>query len=428
MKTYNYADLSEEARANACKRPKMDFESVFSIITPIIDDVEQRGDEALREYTQKFDNAELEAVHLEPGTMQITLEERTKRAIDTAYQNIRKFHEAQQPPSVTVRTMEGVECSQESRPIERVGLYVPGGTALLPSTALMLAVPAQIAGCKQVVLASPPNEEGGIAPEIIYIAQKCGVDLILKAGGAQAVAAMAFGTESVPKVDKIFGPGNQYVTAAKMLLQNHECMISIDMPAGPSEVLVIADQTANPKYVAADLLSQAEHGEDSQVVVVATKGFPFAQLEDELNKQMMTLPRKKQSEKALANGFVMAVDTLEEAFEFSNTYAPEHLILNCVDAASFKDRVQNAGSVFVGEWSPESVGDYASGTNHTLPTYGYARMYSGVSLDAFMKKVTFQELTKEGLKRISPTVQTLADLEGLEAHKQAVAKRMEDLQ
>jgi histidinol dehydrogenase len=315
-----------------------------------------------------------------------------------------------------------------TRPIERVGLYVPGGTAILPSSAMMLSIPAFIAGCSTKVLATPPREDGTVAPEIIYIAQKAEVDQILLAGGAQAVAAMAFGTESVSKVDKIFGPGNQYVTAAKMILQNSEAQISIDMPAGPSEVLVIADAQANPAYVAADLLSQAEHGKDSQVVLVATEGFDLDLLNNELASQLEALPRKEITRLALENSYSLIVRSLDEAFGFSNRYAPEHLIVNVEDAESHVEKIINAGSVFLGQLTPESVGDYASGTNHTLPTYGYAKMYSGVNLAAYQKSVTMQSLNEEGLKNIGPAVEKLAELEELQAHKNAVSLRLKNIE
>jgi histidinol dehydrogenase len=314
------------------------------------------------------------------------------------------------------------------RPIERVGLYVPGGTAILPSTAMMLCIPAMIAGCKEIVLASPPSKNGKLAPEIVYIARKAGVSKILLAGGAQAVAAMALGTETVPKVDKIFGPGNQYVTAAKMILQNSEARISIDMPAGPSEVLVIADASAKAAFVAADLLSQAEHGADSQVVLVAIKGFDLEELQSELQKQLDALPRKEMATAALQNSYTLEVGSIDEAFSFSNDYAPEHLIVNMEDAAAHTGLIENAGSVFLGAFTPESVGDYASGTNHTLPTYGYARMYSGVNLSSFLKSITMQELTEEGLKNVGPAVEILASAEGLQAHKNAVSLRLNELE
>jgi histidinol dehydrogenase len=427
MKTYTYSKLKPEEITRLLKRPKIDFTSIFQTVQPILDEVESEGDEAVKKFTQKFDGVELGSVTINPKGVEVSFAQEVKEAIDLAFDNIFRFHKAQFPHPIEVETMPGVRCMKVSRPIQRVGMYVPGGTAILPSTAMMLAIPAMIAGCTTKVLATPPRKDGSVAPEIIYIAQKAGIDTILLAGGAQAVAAMAFGTESVPKVDKIFGPGNQYVTAAKMILQNSEAQISIDMPAGPSEVLVIADKQANPVYVAADLLSQAEHGKDSQVVLVATKEFDLQGLESELEAQLDQLPRKEVAEQALNNSFTVMVDSLAEAFDFSNEYAPEHLIVNVEDAESHTDKVINAGSVFLGQLTPESVGDYASGTNHTLPTYGYARMYSGVNLAAFQKSVTMQILNEEGLRNIGPAVEKLAELEELQAHKNAVTLRLKDI-
>lgn len=427
MKTYQYLDLSTKKISELLKRPKIDFTSIFKTVQPIIDAVENDGDDAVKKYTSQFDAVNLDSIVLSPEEVEVTLDPEIKKAIDTAFDNIFRFHKAQFPEPLEVETMPGVRCMKVARPIERVGLYVPGGTAILPSTAMMLSIPAMIAGCTTKVLATPPRKDGAVAAEIIYIAQKASVDSILLAGGAQAVAAMALGTKSVPKVDKIFGPGNQYVTAAKMILQNSEAQISIDMPAGPSEVLVIADKQANPAYVAADLLSQAEHGKDSQVVLVALKGFDLESLESELDAQLSALPRREMAGKALENSFTVVVDSLDEAFDFSNKYAPEHLIVNVKDAESHTEKVINAGSVFLGQLTPESVGDYASGTNHTLPTYGYARMYSGVNLAAFQKSVTMQSLSEEGLKNIGPAVEKLADLEELQAHKNAVTLRLKDL-
>ncbi|MGN8224851.1 histidinol dehydrogenase [Gracilimonas sp. BCB1] len=428
MKTYRYSDLSFEELNALTKRPKIDFASIFETVQPIINEVEANGDGAVKKFTEKFDGVSLDVISINPTEQEVNLSNEIQDAIDTAFNNIYSFHKAQVQESLVVETMPGVRCMKVARPIERVGFYVPGGTAILPSTAMMLTIPAMIAGCTTKVLATPPRKDGTIAPEIIYIAQKAGVDTILKAGGAQAVAAMALGTESVPKVDKIFGPGNQYVTAAKMILQNSEAQISIDMPAGPSEVLIIADGQAKPAYVAADLLSQAEHGKDSQVVLVATTAFDMNKLENELESQLQELPRKDIAKEALINSFILTVDKLEQAFDFSNQYAPEHLIVNVEDAESHTEKIMNAGSVFLGQLTPESVGDYASGTNHTLPTYGYARMYSGVNLSAFQKSVTMQVLNKEGLKKLGPTVEKLADLEELQAHKNAVSIRLKDIQ
>lgn len=427
MKTYNYSELSQEEISGLLQRPKIDFTSIFQTVQPIIDAVENEGDAAVIRYTEHFDGVKLNEVTMDPGGIEVEIEASVKKAIDVAFNNISEFHKAQQTPDLHVETMPGVKCSKVSRPIQRVGLYVPGGTAILPSTAMMLSIPAMIAGCTTRVLATPPRKDGTVAPEIIYIAQKAGIDKILLAGGAQAVAAMAIGTETVPKVDKIFGPGNQYVTAAKMILQNSEAQISIDMPAGPSEVLVIADEQANSAIVAADLLSQAEHGSDSQVVLAATKEFDLNELERQLELQLNELPRKEMASGALQNSFTIVTNSLEDAFDFSNRYAPEHLIVNVNDAGSYVDEILNAGSVFLGQFTPESVGDYASGTNHTLPTYGYARMYSGVNLAAFQKSVTLQSLTKEGLKNVGPAVEKLAELEELQAHKNAVSIRLKEI-
>jgi histidinol dehydrogenase len=428
IRIYKYSDLTGNELESLLARPKIDFSEIFGIVQPIIDDIRQYGDSALRDYTFRFDNVHIGKLMFDvPAAETIDLPDRVKSAFNVACNNIRMFHLAQVSPHLRVETVTGVKCSRQTRPIGRVGLYVPGGTAVLPSTVLMLAVPAVLAGCSEIVLCTPPGKNGAVSPEVLYAASISGISRILLAGGAQAVAALSFGTESVPKVDKILGPGNQYVTAAKMLLQNSEAMVSIDMPAGPSEVLVIADRNANPAYVAADILSQAEHGADSQSVLVLAgvkSELPFL---DEINRQLAELPRREITEKALINSFVMQTDTIQEAIDFSNQYAPEHLILNIDRAGEYTPKITNAGSVFVGQWSPESVGDYASGTNHTLPTYGFARMYSGVSLDSFLKQITFQELTPEGLKVLGPHVEVMAETEGLTAHKNAVTIRLRDI-
>ncbi|KAJ9069335.1 trifunctional histidinol dehydrogenase [Entomophthora muscae] len=360
------------------------------------------------------------------------LSESTRHAIDVAHDNIYRFHLAQAEAEgiLEVETCPGVVCTRFSRPIQRVGLYIPGGTAILPSTALMLGIPAKVAGCEKIIFATPPGPGGKIAPEVVYVAHKVGATHIVKAGGAQAVAALAYGTISVPKVDKICGPGNQYVTCAKMLVQNDStAMVAIDMPAGPSEVLVIADKSSNPAFVASDLLSQAEHGPDSQSVLV-TVGLEESKVQailSEVEKQAKLLPRKDIVEKSLAHSFHLQVSTFAEAFAFSNDYAPEHLILQLDEPNRFLEEVQNAGSVFLGHYSPESCGDYASGTNHTLPTYGYARMYAGVSWSSFRKSITSQQLTPQGLQGLGPVVETLARVEGLEAHARAVSIRLDEL-
>lgn len=351
-----------------------------------------------------------------------------KDAIDTAYANVRKFHAAQiDGKALVVETTPGVTCSRFARPIARVGLYVPGGTAVLPSTALMLGVPAQVAGCEQIVIATPPRLDGSISPEVLYVAHLVGAHAILRAGGAQAVAALAYGTQTCPKVDKIFGPGNQWVTAAKMLVQNDtEALVSIDMPAGPSEVLVIADDDSHPAFVAADLLSQAEHGVDSQVVLVgaALSDAKLAAVEAEVDKQARALSRVDIVRESISRSLIIKTQSVQEALQFSNEYAPEHLILHLRDASTLVNRVKNAGSVFVGPYTPESCGDYASGTNHTLPTNGYARQFSGVNTQSFQKHITSQEITKEGLERLGPVVAILADCEGLQAHANAVRIRL----
>jgi histidinol dehydrogenase len=428
MKTYTYNSLSPEQIDHLTKRPKMDFAAVFNQVQPILDDVEKMGDEAIRAYTKKFDNVDPVTVAIDPSSVEVVLDKEIQEAIDRAMSNIFRFHREQVTCRIDVETMNGVVCSRVARPIQRVGLYIPGGTAPLPSTAMMLGIPAMIAGCETIVIATPPDEEGEIPSSILYIAQKIGAQAVVKAGGAQAIAGMAYGTESIPKVDKIFGPGNQYVTAAKMLLQNSEAMISIDMPAGPSEVLVIADKHADPDFIAADLLSQAEHGSDSQAVLVVTIDTDLEAIKQATEKQLKSLPRKDFAEKALEKSFILITDSTEQAMDFSNRYAPEHLIIHTTDADEIAEDVVNAGSVFIGQWTPESMGDYASGTNHTLPTYGYARMYSGVSLHSFQKFITMQKISEEGIRNLGPVVETLAGIEGLQAHKNAVSLRLRKLE
>lgn len=424
MKTYTYRDLSSSELEALCKRPRIQNRDLFSTVEPILADVAQRGDEAVKEYTRRFDGVSPTPLVVSPQDREVTLPIHLKEAIDQAYENIFLFHKEQLQPELVVETMPGVVCRRVARPIERVGLYIPGGTAPLPSTALMLGIPAQIAGCRTIVMATPPDKNGNIPDSILYIAQKTGVTAILKAGGAQAIAALAYGTQTVPKTDKIFGPGNQYVTTAKMLLQNSEAMVAIDMPAGPSEVLVIADGQADPDFVAADLLSQAEHGSDSQVVLVIPESMDPSAITSSLKKQLEALPRKKIAAEALEKSFILRVPDTRTAIGFSNLYAPEHLIINTADADHLTDHVSHAGSVFVGQWTPESMGDYASGTNHTLPTYGYARMYSGVSLQSFKNFITMQTISPAGLKKLGKTVEILAEEEGLHAHKNAVTLRL----
>ena len=431
------------------QRPAIRADAVLERVRPIVAAVRERGDSALLEYTERLDRVKLAAPVRRPPFQTAALPEATRAAIDVAYANILRFHSAQgrvgdahaarpDAPSAAwapggaadvldVETMPGVVCSRFPRAIERVGVYVPGGSAVLPSTALMLGVPAQVAGCGTIVIATPPRADGSIAPEVLYVADKVGAAAIVCAGGAQAVAALAYGTESVPKVDKIVGPGNQYVTTAKMLVQNDVgAQVSIDMPAGPSEVLVVADAHANPAFVASDLLSQAEHGPDSQVVLVgiALDDAQLAAIEAEVDVQARRLPRVDVVRQAVDKSVTMLVDTREDAIAWSNRYAPEHLILHTEAPEALVPLVTNAGSVFVGPWSPESCGDYASGTNHTLPTYGYARQYSGVSTATFQKHITAQTLDARGLQALGPHVVTLAECEGLEAHANAVRVRL----
>ncbi|XP_038987880.1 histidinol dehydrogenase, chloroplastic isoform X1 [Phoenix dactylifera] len=430
MKSYRLSELSHAEVEGLKARPRIDFTSIFSTVNPIVDDVRIRGDAAVIDYTAKFDKVVLDqVVEFVSNLPDPELDPDVREAFDVAYDNIYAFHVAQRVPEKHIEKMKGVRCKRIARCIGSVGLYVPGGTAVLPSTALMLSVPAQIAGCKTIVLATPPSHDGSVCKEVLYCAKKAGVTHVLKAGGAQAISAMAWGTASCPKVDKIFGPGNQYVTAAKMILQNSEAMVSIDMPAGPSEVLVIADKHANPVHVAADLLSQAEHGPDSQVVlVIVGHDVDLGAIEAELSKQCASLPRGEFASKALSHSFTVFAQDMTEAISFSNLYAPEHLIINVKDAERWESLIQNAGSVFLGQWTPESVGDYASGTNHVLPTYGYAKMYSGVSLNSFLKYFTVQSLTEEGLQRLGPHVAKMAEVEGLEAHKRAVTLRLQDIE
>ncbi|KAA8537069.1 hypothetical protein F0562_029547 [Nyssa sinensis] len=430
MKSYRLSELTQAEVDSLKARPRVDFSSIFHTVQPIVDDVHKRGDAAVKDYTARFDKVELDEIVENVNELpHPELDAAVREAFDVAYNNIYAFHAAQKSAERIVENMKGVKCKRVARSIASVGLYVPGGTAVLPSTALMLSVPAQIAGCKTVVLATPPSRDGSICKEVLYCAKKAGVTHILKAGGAQAISAMAWGTASCPKVEKIFGPGNQYVTAAKMILQNSEAMVSIDMPAGPSEVLVIADKYASPIHIAADLLSQAEHGPDSQVVlVIAGDGVDVRSIEEEINKQCESLPRGEYASKALSHSFTVFAHDMFEAISFSNLYAPEHLIINVKDAEKWESFIENAGSVFLGQWTPESVGDYASGTNHVLPTYGYARMYGGVSLDSFLKYMTVQSLTEEGLKKLGPYVATMAEVEGLEAHKRAVTLRLHDIE
>ncbi|KAJ3322303.1 trifunctional histidinol dehydrogenase [Boothiomyces sp. JEL0866] len=433
MKTYDVQSLSQEQVGKLLLRPIKNTDDIMERVKPIVDSVKAKGDAAIKELTAKFDKVNLESVVMKapfPASAMV-LDPKVKESIDLAYSNIEKFHAAQvETEPLVVETMKGVTCSRFARPIERVGLYVPGGTAILPSTTLMLGIPAKVAGCKEIVIATPPRADGTVTPEVVYVAHRVGASTILLAGGAQAVAAMAYGTETVPKVDKICGPGNQYVTAAKMVAQSDSsALVSIDMPAGPSELLVIADKSADPRYVISDLLSQAEHGVDSQVILIAVdfSDEQIAVYQKELFKQGTALPRAAIAEVAISHSYILNVKTIKEAIQFSNQYAPEHLILNIANAESVLEGISNAGSVFVGPYSAESCGDYASGTNHTLPTYGYSKMYSGVNTATFVKHITSQIITKEGLDRIGDAVTTLAHIEGLEAHRNAVAIRLADI-
>ena len=410
------------------RRPTLNMAALSEKVGVILKNVETNGDKAVIEYEEQFDHVKLESLTVTPEELkeaeaQVPIE--LKVAILLAQRNIYTFHKKQKFEGKKVETMEGVTCWQKAVGIEKVGLYIPGGTAPLFSTVLMLAVPAKIAGCKEIVLCTPPDKEGKIHPAILYAAQVAGVSKIFKAGGVQAIGAMAYGTESVPKVYKIFGPGNQYVMAAKQQVSLHD--VAIDMPAGPSEVEVIADETANPAFVAADLLSQAEHGVDSQVVLVTTSEKLLEEVEYEVQHQLSRLPRWEIAEKSLANSKLILVKDMDEAIGLTNEYAPEHLIIETKDYMELAEKVVNAGSVFLGAYTPESAGDYASGTNHTLPTNGYAKAYSGVSLDSFIRKITFQEINREGIQNIGPAIEVMAANEHLDAHKNAVSVRLNSL-
>lgn len=409
------------------QRPVFDTRQLNARVQAILDDIQSEGDTALFRYTRQFDGVQLDSLLVSREEIQAAatlVPAHLQKAIRTAADNIRRFHLAQVQAVEPVETMPGIRCWRRSVAIEKVGLYIPGGSAPLFSTLLMLGIPATIAGCREIVLCSPPNQAGQLDPAILFAASVVGVTKIFKVGGVQAIGAMAYGTETVPKVYKIFGPGNQYVMAAKQLVQ--QSGIAIDMPAGPSEVAIYADGTAHPAYIAADLLSQAEHGPDSQVLLVTTEESLIGKVQQELEKQLEVLPRKSIAEKALDNSKLIVISTKAAAIDLLNAYAAEHLILCSDEAATLAGMVINAGSVFIGHYSPESAGDYASGTNHTLPTNGYATAYSGVSLDSFVKKITFQELTPDGLQNIAGTVTAMATAEGLEAHARAVTIRTTD--
>lgn len=409
-------------------RPVLNTETLNDTVCEILSHIRKEGDKAVLKYEEKFDKVRLSSLcvteeEFAKAEKEVSIE--LKAAIMLAWNNIRTFHESQRFIGKKVETLPGVTCWQKAVAIEKVGLYIPGGTAPLFSTVLMLATPAQIAGCKEIILCTPPDKNGNVPAAILYAARTAGVSKVFKTGGVQAIGAMAYGTESIPKVYKIFGPGNQYVTAAKQMVSLHD--VAIDMPAGPSEVEVLADETANPIFVAADLLSQAEHGVDSQAMLITTSEELLKEVEFEVNRQLSLLPRWEIAQKALEHSKLILVKDMEEAVELTNLYAPEHLIIETKDYAEIAEKITNAGSVFLGNLSPESAGDYASGTNHTLPTNGYAKAYSGVSLDSFIRKITFQEITSEGMKTIGPAIEVMAANESLNAHKNAVTVRLKSL-
>lgn len=422
MKIYKYPQASEWNSLLA--RPTFDNATLFDTVRTVLNDVKEKGDEAVKAYELKFDKVELTSLAVTEAEIQEAekiVSKELKDAILLAKGNIQKFHSAQAQELPIVETMPGVTCWQKAKAIEKVGLYIPGGTAPLFSTVLMLAIPAQIAGCKEIVLCTPPNREGKVHPAVLFAAKTAGVSKIFKIGGVQAIASMAYGTESVPKVYKIFGPGNQYVTAAKQMVSLKD--VAIDMPAGPSEVEVLADETANPQFVASDLLSQAEHGVDSQAILVTTSDSLAEAVMKEVEVQLAQLPRKEIAEKSVANSKIFIVKDMQEAVVLSNSYAPEHLIISAKNYREIAEQIDNAGSIFLGYYTPESAGDYASGTNHTLPTNGYAKAYSGVNLDSFRKKITYQEITKEGLGLIGDAIEIMASNEQLFAHQNAVTLR-----
>lgn len=427
MKVIRYPERAEWT--SLLERPHIDMTALYATVNTVLTDVRTRGDRAVLDYEEKFDRVSLSSLQVTEAEMEAAeqlVPEELKDALRQAERNIATFHEAQRFQGKKIETAPGVVCWQKAVPIEKVGLYIPGGTAPLFSTVLMLAVPARLAGCREIVLCTPPDREGRVNPAILYAARLAGVHRIFKAGGVQAIGAMAYGTETVPKVYKIFGPGNQYVMAAKQQVSLHE--VAIDMPAGPSEVLVVADEKANPVFVAADLLSQAEHGADSQVLLVTTSDRMLERVREEVQVQLEKLPRRELAVRSLEHSKLILVHSMEEAMELANAYAPEHLILEVEDYTFLSEKVVNAGSVFMGAYTPESAGDYASGTNHTLPTSGYARAYSGVNLDSFVRKITFQELSPEGIRNIGPAIEKLASGEQLDAHKNAVTLRLLSLQ
>lgn len=417
---------STEVWAELIQRPAFDYSTLFSSVQQILDSVKTYGDDAVKKYTKEFDRVEIDILEVskeELDTAEQEVSNLLKQAIEMARRNIWKFHNEQVFESKEIETSPGVYCWQKAVPIQKVGLYVPGGSAPLFSTVLMLGIPAQIADCQEVILCTPPNAEGKIHPAILYAAKVAGIHRIFKVGGTQAIAAMAYGTQSIPNVYKIFGPGNQYVTAAKQLVSLND--VAIDMPAGPSEVLIIADETSNPAFIAADMLSQAEHGADSQAVLVSVNEQIIEAVNEQINLQLESLPRKELAKKSLEHSKIIVFKTLEEAVAFSNNYAPEHLIISTQYSMGVAENITNAGSVFLGNHAPESAGDYASGTNHTLPTNGFAKAYSGVNLDSFVRKITFQQLTPDGLNNLSNAIIVMAENEGLTAHANAVKVRLE---
>ena len=426
MKTFILKKLKTQEVEKLLKRPSINLESTFKVVKPILNEVRRHGLKAALKYSKKYDGAIPENILVSKKEFEEAekkLDAQVKLAIKTAERNIWIFHKQQIPKSYRIETMQGVICAREFRAIQNVGLYIPGGNAVLPSTMLMLGIPAKLAGCKRIVVCSPAKD-GKINNALLYAAKIIGVDEFYKIGGAQAIALMAYGDKKIKNVDKIFGPGNQFVTAAKLLVSIDMNGCSIDMPAGPSEVLVIADEDANPAFIAADLISQAEHGADSQVVLISNSLSLIDRVKKEVNKQIKFLPRKNFAAASIESSFALLVGDFNEAINFSNDYAPEHLILHLKNPELYKSKINNAGSVFLGEYSPESVGDYASGTNHSLPTYGYAKSFGGVSVESFMKAITFQKLSKKGLEGIADTVETLAKVESLDAHKNAVTIRM----
>lgn len=425
MKIIEYPDFKDWK--TLLSRPALDNSSLTETVTAVLDDIKSRGDVAVKEYELKFDKVQLDSLQVSEAELaeaETLVADDLKNAIRLAKGNIEKFHAAQDHELPRIETMPGVTCWQKAMPIEKVGLYIPGGTAPLFSTVLMLAIPAKIAGCKEIVLCTPPAKNGKVHPAVLFAAKVAGVSKIFKIGGVQAIGSMAYGTESVPKVYKIFGPGNQYVTAAKQRVSLKD--VAIDMPAGPSEVEVIADETANPSFVAADLLSQAEHGVDSQAVCITTSKDLAEKVLAEVDRQLQMLPRKEIAEKSVANSKIILVKNLDEVIDVTNEYAPEHLIISTANYMQIADRITNAGSIFLGHLTPESAGDYASGTNHTLPTNGYAKAYSGVNLDSFRKKITYQEITPNGLQLIGNAIEIMAENEQLFAHKNAVTLRMKN--